>query len=251
MWKVGAILLALSLASSAWTDTREVITETIAGHTTTATLYTQGNLLRAEESESSRVSISDFGRKTQTFLDMQLRRYAEMKHPEVNALESLAQWIARPPYQSGKTVNVFYDIVDTGERQQLLGQTAKHLLIRERNVAEPGACQGSYDSHWDGWFISLTNPTRGRLEMRTHCVDKAIVHGDLKTLGLAVIETRGDLTRRIVELSHERLNPALFEVPADFKKVDILPGMPAQDTWAQRLKIDWFSLRYAVETWFN
>lgn len=149
-------------------------------------------------------------------------------------------------------MNVFCDVVDTGERQQLLGQTAKHLKITQRHVAEPGACQASYDTQEDGWFVPApAKYATGRIELGSKCADKVIYHGSPAAIGFPVIQSQGNVSTQILELSHERLDPWWFAMPAGFSRVDRLAEMPPKFTWTQALESDWTQLKYAVSTWFD
>src|SRR5438270_327705 len=59
----------------------------------------------------------------------------------------------RPMVDSGGTLQIWIENVDTGERKDLFGHTARHIITREKRVAGPGACSKPSLSETDGWYI--------------------------------------------------------------------------------------------------
>ena len=170
---------------------------------------------------------------------------------------TLASWIARPAgvHESGKTVHIYYETLDTGESRQKFGQTAKHLILRERVVAEPGACDQSRQRDTDGWFLPAENP-QTKPELHTFaairnqtCRDQIVRHGKPPELGIAIYEKDGQITREMLEFSRDNLDDSLFNVPRDFKKVDTLAGERSA-SWHERLGMEFSELGRAFETWF-
>lgn len=103
-------------------------------------------------------------------------------------------WIRRPHRfrDSGKTVNVYLDTVDTGERREEFGHTARHLITRERRIAQAGACSGNSGVDKDGWYISQpTVSYEASLQaIDAHpCRDRIVVHGTKIRKGFLVLET--------------------------------------------------------------
>jgi hypothetical protein len=198
-------------------------------------------------------------------LDPASRQYVEWSAAERSPLLTMAQRITRPPHDSGKTVNVYYDVTDTKERKQFFGMTARHILIQERYVADQGACQGSYQTSKDGWYIfpvdaSLAKAvdslraSEGKIVMSSspECRDTVVKHGDLASLGLPVVESSGSMTRETLELSTAPLDRNLFEPPVGFKKVNQLPGTHGWPiTESERLRFEWTQLELAVKSWFD
>lgn len=252
-------LLTVPLAA----DTHEVIKTTVAGREMVSAWYVQGKNTRTEDLSPQRpgpsVTIQNSERNMMYALDPQSREYVEYRPPSADLILSFADWIARPPrtQESGKVVNIYYETIDTGERREFFGRTAKHLLFRERRVADPGACTPSYELEKDGWYLSRAElgPTKrayfiASIGSPAMCHDTIVVHGDPSPPGVAVLETNGSITREILELSNDPLDRSLFEVPADFRKVDSFPGYPTM-TWSDRLQMDWAQLQRAFESWFQ
>jgi hypothetical protein len=248
---------------------------TVEGHETVSTQYMQGRNMRSEGSELARVAtrrtatIFNFDHRSQYVLDLNAKEYIESLGPDF--LSTLAMWIRRSPRarDSGKTVDVYYETVDTGERRQKFGHMARHLVTRERRVAQPGACSGNSEVETDGWYITLSwHATSYEAYLQAvdgyPCRDKTVAHGVKITKGFPVVETVTEkspgpagstahlwsTTREIVNLSQEPLDRNLFEPPHDFKHVDSLPGDRGM-SWTERLDFEWRQLEQSVESWFD
>ncbi len=221
-------------------------------------------------STRQRATIFNFERKAMYVLDPESRQYMELASSQ-DILLALAGWIARPPRMrdSGKTVNIFYETVDTGERRQMFGREAEHLLTRERHRAEPGACEIDRETDTDGWYIPVSKARAiglrnyGAYISGGNCRDTVVKHGEALRRGFPLSETTttrylrsgdpsfsGATTREVLELSTDPLDKNLFEIPDGFKKVDSLPGQPSP-TWSDRLQMEWAQLERAVQSWFE
>ncbi len=257
--------LACSITAFSRADTHEITKTTVAGNETVFARYVQGKNMRFESrsQDGSRqfVTIRNAERKGMYFLDLPSQTYVESQPQSPDWILSLAQWIARPPRtrESGKTVNIYYETIDTGERKTFFGYTARHLRLRERRVAEPGACDGTYQTERDGWYIPAmeSNTAKGSYLIGDYilagsysCHDTVVTHGDPSSPGLPVLETNGSFTREVLELSHDPLDKSLFEVPGDFRKVEALPGHQPM-SWSQHLQMEWSQLEHAFQSWFE
>jgi hypothetical protein len=215
----------------------------------------QGNNRREEyigDGDSPQIVSISLDRKATYQLDLKSRQYVEYRITESHGRPI-------PTYESGKTVDLYFETTDTGETREFFGRVAKHLVMRERRVAEPGACgMGSQTVDTDGWYIPTgdTGTRRGYLVMGMisrdgrMCHDKLVFHEHPASPGLAVVETRDGVKKEILELSSAPLDKSLFEVPSGFEKVDSLPGQQGM-TWLQRL--EWYlqQLERAFESWLR
>jgi hypothetical protein len=251
-----AVLLFASLLSA---DMRKVIKTTVGDHETIRAEYVQGSYERIEYlSHSSQdpylpVTIFNTDRKLHYILDLAARKYVEVQQEKPDLILSLAALIARPPrfHDSGKTVDVYFETTDTGERKEFFGRTAQHLVIRERRVAEPGACGTSSQAEKDGWYIP-ENSVRAYSYLATsmaNCRDKLVFHGRPAPPGITVVEKNGSFAVELLELSDAPLDKSLFEVPSGFEKVDALPGQPVM-SFSQKMQWEWGQLGWAFKSWF-
>jgi hypothetical protein len=145
--------------------------------------------------------------------------------------EGTAPAAAVPPKKSG-VVKVTSDVVDTGERRQFFGSTARRIRSVTVTDASEGACEpGKSRVETDGWYLDsapepdLVSPP-GR-EAEEGCGDTyQITHKGTAKFGYPISyateawqvdntePTR--TTYEVLELSSEPLAAALFDVPAGF-----------------------------------
>lgn len=148
---------------------------------------------------------------------------------------------------SGGTLAIWIESSDTGERRQMFGHLARHIITRERRVPGSGSCSSSSESQTDGWYIDYSSfPDWRRPSLGTFfvtagsCLDKIEVHRSGVELGfpLKVSTTLRDnlpgpqpktitnlSTLEVVEFTEAPLDPALFVVPSDFRRVPDLTCM--------------------------
>jgi hypothetical protein len=132
------------------------------------------------------------------------------------------------PVKKGGTVTVTNSIVDTGERKQMFGFTARHVKTSMSMQSSPDACtQGDMKMEIDAWYIDLpelscpipVRPMQYGPGSRGGCNDRYVYHnsGAGKT-GFPLEQTMtmaGGMTQTIhtVDLSRAPLDQALFNVP--------------------------------------
>lgn len=142
------------------------------------------------------------------------------------------------PSRQGGTVEYVSGAIDTGERKEMYGFTARHIKTSMSINASPDSCSpGKRKIELDGWYIDLNvefncdvNRAQAMTAMRPSrggCQDKVITRreGNAKT-GFPLIETMkmfgedGQVTlsqtREVVELSRATLDTALFEIPSGY-----------------------------------
>ena len=150
---------------------------------------------------------------------------------------------SRPPAPStpstrGGVVDYFNSIVDTGERKQMFGFTARHVKSATVITASADSCSpGKRRIELDGWYVDLnvefnceTNKTPKVPTERAPsggCRDKVTMRREgTGKLGYPLIETmkmygeNGEVmvtqTKEVVELSRATLDAALFDIPAGY-----------------------------------
>ena len=129
---------------------------------------------------------------------------------------------------------------DTGERKQMFGYTARHLIITMETKSSPDACTKN-DSRmvFDGWYIDAAfafdclndryknyNPAQGKSGCQDRYETKQV--GTAKR-GYAVYEKMSmfdqsgrEITssvNEVLEISNQTLDAGLFEAPADYRVV--------------------------------
>ena len=166
------------------------------------------------------------------------------------------------PTRQGGTVEYVTGAIDTGERKEMFGFTARHVKTMMSINASPDSCSpGKRKIELDGWYIDLSvefncdvNKAQAMTPMRPTpggCRDKVITRreGNAKT-GFPLIETMrmygedGQVTmsqtREVVELSRATLDIALFDIPAGYteaastSELYAMPSMSAMMNQAQQ-----------------
>jgi len=176
---------------------------------------------------------------------------------------------------SGGTLKIWIENVDTGERKEIFGHTARHIITREKRIAGPGACSKPSLSETDGWYIDgsvlpewrqqkkntfgvvvAAEVSAGSNDKCFNKMDKIEVHRSGVETGFPVKITttltneitQADGTKRtlsstwgseVVELKEGPLELALFDVPRDFRLVDSLRNWTAKPP-RQQTTWEWF-----------
>jgi len=213
-------------------------------------------------------------------LDLDAHEYASYQ-TNLLGVNRGAKSIALKP--SGKTYVINTDVVDTGERKEMFGHIARHMITREKRIGGPENCYGgNSNTEIDGWYIDYdVMPVSQRPKPGvsthlvshfgrmgdTHCSDKIEVHRTGPPTGFPLKETTtrpseglqaGDTSRQktysstteVVEFVAAPLDPALFEVPADFRKVNHLTD-PTQPplvlTYWERFKAELWDIFHWID----
>jgi hypothetical protein len=234
---------------------------TIRRGTQRETLYIQGRKSRTEIGDAfgpQVIWIFNGDRQIQYGLDPATHAY------NVHAIEP---WKPNPllrARESGKTIDIYRDYVDTGERRWMFGHLARHVILSERRVPEPGSCaasagEGESRMKKDGWYIDLpaAQPQGrgyGHFLGSTECANGAVDRIEIHTTGhcengfpLLDVSTssqwHGLMRNKVVEWDESPLDPKVFLPPADFHEVPSLPN--------QRPNTILNNLRYRLSWWVS
>ncbi len=145
------------------------------------------------------------------------------------------------PNKRGGVITSTITTKDTGERQQMFGFTARRIKTSMVSESSPDACskdKSRIDS--DGWYIDLgldfncdnerasaaiagvKNGGGCRDEYRTKQIGTAKLGFPVKVTTTLYDENNkatNSFTQEVIELSKATLEPALFDVPADYREV--------------------------------
>lgn len=295
------IFISLVLSSAARASDLKIVTTTriqANGHATSVTRYIQGQRSRTEWRNESggptkpgepvtytygppRASIFQCDVYRALDLNLQDHEYALHELDEQGRPKGVKP-IPISTKASGGTLTINVETIDTGERKEIFGRTARHIIRREQRIASPGACGHSGESESDGWYTDLEErngcvatpkaragvATFALLTSGSVCMDKIGVHATgtaamsfplkLTTTSRDAIvlpdgtskEITSTFESEVTELSEEPLDPALFELPAGFTQVTTLkdqPPVPASvviSEWWERVK-------RSVRSWFG
>jgi hypothetical protein len=154
----------------------------------------------------------------------------------------------------GGVVTMTVNTIDTGERKEMFGFTARHLKQTMMSESSPDACQQQHMKiERDGWYINLEYglncgterpPQIGRTPAAQGCRDRyQFRHTGPSNLGYPLIETMTmygadgsvmtTMTKEVIELSRQSLDAALFDVPAGYTEARSQQEMYAAPSMAE------------------
>jgi len=165
--------------------------------------------------------------------------------------------VTAEPTRAGGIVTYNTTAVDTGERKEMFGFTARHVKTTLAIESSPDACNPvKQRMETDGWYIDFAfglkcetggSPMMSRPSAVGGCRDKVRFNrqGAART-GYPLIETttmygpNGQVTytttKEVIELSREPLDAALFDVPAGYvetqnsQELYAMPTMPSAES---------------------
>jgi hypothetical protein len=206
-----------------------------------STVYIKGQRQRTEMPGMTTIQQCDLRRTIQ--INDQTRKYLIMPddtgQPEASAPAAAPQGPTQT--RRGAVVQITESIVDTGERKQMFGYTARHIKTTRVTDAPPEACNpGHTETETDGWYIDLAMgfscdtdrpPMPPARRTRPDCVDQVRTRrtGTGKLGFPVMVRTTfkngpqsgdegagGGYTQEVTDISTVTLDPSLFEIPAGY-----------------------------------
>jgi hypothetical protein len=174
---------------------------------------------------------------------------------------------------SGRTVNIHTQTTDTGERREMYGYKARHVIVRTAYEFSPENDSGPAGMELDGWYI---DPPAAWLTLYPpHPGHYAIihVHGQFDTpvftndgsreTGFPLLFTRTNHDRftdaagkvrdntfvdsqEVTQFSEESIEHDLFVPPREFRRVLQLPG-DAPLPFGLRMRLGWEKFKGALK----
>jgi len=227
-------------------DFKITIKTTMAGMPRQSTTMIKGLRERSETNMSmggmnmSQTSITQCDLRRTIQINDRARKYmiSPMDSDEANSASTSAAAGAATGDTSrrGGLVTMTVNTIDTGERKQMFGFTARHLKRTTMSQSSPDACgQQQMKIETDGWYINLEyglscptqRPPQRPGMASTGCRDRyQYKHNGPSNLGYPLVETTTvygadgsatfTMTKEVIELSRQTLDAALFDLPAGY-----------------------------------
>src|SRR5215471_16917941 len=157
--------------------------------------------------------------------------------------------VSSGPTRRGGVVTMTINTVDTGERKEMFGYTARHLKQTMTSESSPDACNpNSMRIERDGWYINLEyglncgtdRPPQMPGMPGGGCRDTFRYHRTgITNLGYPLIETTTfngtTMTKEVTELSRQPIDAALFDVPAGYTQANSMQEMYAAPSVADMM----------------
>lgn len=156
------------------------------------------------------------------------------------------------PVRRGGILSYTTSVIDTGERREMFGFTARHVKSSTVIESSPDACNAvNQRIEIDGWYVDLTvgldcqtgrPPVMPSRAPRSGCQDQTrFKHEGNGKLGYPLIESMSmygeggrvmfTTSKEVVELSRQPLDIALFDIPSGYteaastQELYVTPGM--------------------------
>jgi len=260
------------------------------------TIYLQSDRKRMEfrnylgEKEGPRlvaITRCDLGQMFELNLDT--REYTSAPYPpkpftkeemQARGLPAKAKYVSDKP-----TLRIGTTTTDTGEREEIFGPIARHVIVIRRQIPLEGSVSAAQESVTDGWYIDSKTPDSGidlqRLSCDRQWPERARGHsyghagglnepmdkvefvdiGEAET-GFALrsvmtsklTHTLSDGTvkqfevkskMQVTDFEEGPLDPTLFEIPSGFKQVDHIERNPSVSAFANQSNF-WQRVRASV-----
>jgi hypothetical protein len=229
----------------------------------------------ADRNGPQMASIITRGSNQVVLLDLQAKEYVTYDSDSQSNLVSKS----RPAVASGGVLQVWIDNVDTGERLMMFGHMARHIVTREKRIASPGACSRSSESEIDGWYIDDSmmpdwHRPKGAnggvvvasvvaFSTDTHCLDRmdtidvhrsgvetgfplkinTVVKSEVRGIDGSTSIVSSNWGSEVTDLQEGPIDPTLFEVPSDFRKVAALKSWSSPIPRRQLSTWDWIKIK--------
>ncbi len=238
-----ALLAAfLTVTTSAFADVKIKIKQTASGQSTENTTYIKGKRQRTENAGGMMVSVMQCDLQRDIQINPAAKTY--MINPYDNSMPSgpgAATTTQNVKLTQGGTVTTTITNKDTGERKQMFGYTARHIIQTIETVSSPDSCNPvNTRMEIDAWYIDATFAIDCDVNRRYQsyqpkpsgggCRDKF----NTKTIGAAktgypiiqkmtMFDANGQpnftMIQEVLEISNATLDAALFDVPQGYREV--------------------------------
>src|SRR5689334_6417931 len=238
-----AIGCLLTISGIAGADTKVKSRQTSGGQTYENTSYIKGKRQRSEMSNGQMIMIQqcDLRRNIQIMPAAKVYMIQPYDQPSTSsATPGNTTAPAAQPVTKGGLVTSTVTTKDTGERKQMFGYTARHILTTMETKSSPDACsQNNTKIQIDGWYIDAAfaldcDSSRAYTNYKPHASGGCQDRYETKQIGLAkkgypvwekmtMFGPNGaesySSTNEVIEFSQATLDASLFDVPEGYREV--------------------------------
>jgi hypothetical protein len=234
--------MSMSVIASA--DTKIKSRQTSGGQTYENTSYIKGKRQRSETSGGQMIVIQqcDLRRNIQIMPAAKMYMIQPYDEPSTNNAPNTGAATSQPgAVKKGGVVTSIVTTKDTGERKQMFGYTARHIITTMEMKSSPDACS-TVDTKMqiDGWYIDAAfaldcDMGRGYTGYRPKAGGGCQDRYETKQIGAArkgypvwekttMFGPNGaesfSTTNEVVEFSQATLDPSLFDLPEGYRQVE-------------------------------
>ena len=249
--KFAILTISLAATVTAFADVKIKSQQKVSGQTMENTVLIKGKRERTESMNGKLVSIMQCDLRRDIKINPASQTY------QISLFDTGASGggqtvdAKNSPVTKGGVITMLVSNKDTGERKQMFGYTARHIISTMEMSSSPDACSLTKSKmQIDGWYIDAdfaldcaANRVYGVSEQQKGgCQDKT----EIKTVGAAIKKGYPVLEKmtmfdengkesfttetEVVELSKANLDANLFDVPADYREVKSTSELYAGNT---------------------
>src|SRR6185437_9587456 len=243
--RTAVVIACLSiLSATASADTKVKSRQTSGnGQTYENTSYIKGKRQRSEMSGGQMIMIQQCDLRRNIQIMPQAKMYTIQPYDEPSTSSTTPNNTTAPtsqPVKKGGVVTSTVTTKDTGERKQMFGYTARHIITTMEMKSSPDACsQNNTKMEIDGWYIDAAfaldcDSARPYTNYKPHASGGCQDRYETKTIGVAkkgypVWEKTTmfgpeygqnfSTINEVVEFSQATLDQSLFEIPEGYQEV--------------------------------
>jgi len=240
-----AIIIGLiyAFSATAFADIKIKSKQSVNGQSIESTTYIKGKRQRSESMNGMMINLTQCDMRRSIQMNSMSKTYMINPFADSSTQTQTPQNVrgSSAPVTKGGTITSTITIKDTGERKQMFGYTARHLIITTVMDSSPDACNKTkMKMETDGWYIdfnlefncydAVSNYNTQSYQKPGGCQDRYSV----KTIGTAkrgypvyekmtMFDESGKPTlstvNEVVELSKATLDQSLFEIDPDYREV--------------------------------
>ena len=243
--RIAVVIACLSiLSSTASADTKVKSRQTSGGQTYENTSYIKGKRQRSEINNGQMVMIQQCDLRRNIQLMPQAKVYTIQPYDQPSTGATTPNNTTAPasqPVKKGGVVTSTVTTKDTGERKQMFGYTARHIITTMETQSSPDACsQNNTRMQIDGWYIDAAfaldcDSSRAYTNYKPHASGGCQDRYEMKTIGLAkkgypvwekmtMFGPNGtesfSTISEVVEFTQATLEQSLFEIPEGYREVE-------------------------------
>ena len=241
-----SIACLLTVTNIATADTKVKSRQTSGGQSYENTSYIKGKRQRSETSGGQMVTIEQCDLRRNIQLMPAAKVYVINPYddgtPGSTANTTTTHTATSTAVKKGGVVTSTVITKDTGERKQMFGYTARHIITTMSMESSPDACsQNNTKMEIDGWYIDATFALDCDLNRQYTAYRPPATAGgcrdryETKTIGTAkkgfpvwekmtMLGANGAPSfsniNEVVEISQATLDQSLFEIPSDYRQVE-------------------------------
>ncbi len=236
------LAIFLTVSTSVFADVKIRSRQTASGQSSENTTYIKGKRQRTEMANGMMISVMQCDLQRDLQINPQTKTYIVNPYDVGNTGGAAGTTTTQTVKSTqGGTVTTIITNKDTGERKQMFGYTARHIIQTIETKSSPDSCNPiNSKMEIDAWYIDATFALDCDMNRRYRTYQSAKNGGgcqdifNTKTIGTAktgypvyqkmtMYDDKGQpsftTVQEVLEISNATLDAALFDVPAGYREV--------------------------------